>query len=97
MVSFTVMEKEQKLRALMQMMGLRLHWYWLAEWAWNSLLTLYTSLLFLIVGLGGEVSFMARSPGTVVLLVLLHAQSLVFLAMLASVFYRKTTLSFMVN
>lgn len=97
MVSFTVMEKEQKLRALMQMMGLRLHWYWLAEWAWNSLLTLYTSLLFLIIGLGGEVSFMARSPGTVVLLVLLHAQSLVFLAMLASVFYRKTTLSFMVN
>ena len=45
----------------------------------------------------GWQAFMARSPGTVVLLVLLHAQSLVFLAMLASVFYRKTTLSFMVN
>ena len=67
------MEKEQKLRALMQMMGPASTGT--GSPSGRNSLTLYTSLLFLIVGLGGEVSFMHACSAPPGLLVLLHAQS----------------------
>ena len=54
-VSTVVMEKEHRLRALMVMMGLRMRWYWLCEWLWNSLFVLVLNMLFVIAGYAGGI------------------------------------------
>ena len=84
-----VSEKAGKQRSLMVMMGLKIRWYWLAEWLWNSFLTLLINLVFFVICAVGNVQFLVRSPAILLLMLLLWSQCVVAMAVLSSCLYRR--------
>ena len=95
LVSTVVTEKEHRLRALMLMEGLDTRWYWLCEWLWNSTIMLITALL--VVFMGADLTFVARSPDVFFVLMLIWSQVVVMLSMLLSVLYNRVVLAYLVN
>lgn len=93
----TVMEKEHRLRALMTMMGMRARWYWLCEWLYSSMFTLFLSLMLILVGAAGDVEFITRSIGTFSVLLLLWTQVVMALAVFTSALYNRLLTSYLGN
>lgn len=92
-----VLEKEGRLRALMQMMGLRMKWYWVAEWAHNTAQVLAINLAVVIFGAAAGLNFINRSMGVVLILVVLWSQCLVAMAILSSTVYNRLLTSYAGN
>lgn len=97
MAATVVMEKEGRLRALMRMMGLRMRFYWLSEWLYNSATMAIINLLVVMLGAAGGLEFFTRSTGLAVVLALLWSQCLVALAVLCSTFYNRSLTSYAGN
>ena len=89
--SVLVAEKAGKQRSLMVMMSLRMRYYWLAEWLWNTLLVSTINLVFFSGGVIGNVQFMLRSPVICIIVLLLWGQCTIGLALLSSCFFRRVT------
>ena len=84
-------------RARVVMMGLRMRWYWLCEWLWNSAFVLILNMMFVIGGTAGGIPFIERSAGMFTLLMVLWSQCLVVMAMLASSLYSRLITSYISN
>ena len=92
-----VIEKEARLRALMQMMGLRMKFYWLAEWMYNSAVVLLVNLLAFSIGALFNLAFITRSFTVIVVLIFLWSQCLVAMAVLSSTLYSHLLTSYAGN
>lgn len=88
-ISTVVIEKEHKLRALMVMMGLRMRWYWLCEWLWNSALVTTINLALFSAGSVGGLEFVTRSSSVFLCLLLLWGQCMVATGALLSTLYSR--------
>ena len=95
--STVIMEKEYRLRALMVMMGLEMHWYWLCEWMWNTVMQMGINMLVLVIGNMLNLQFIIRSPDTWFVLLVLWSQVVVSLAFLSTVVYQRLIVSYIGN
>ena len=92
-----VMEKEGRMRALMQMMGLRMRNYWLAEWLYSTLSMLIIQLAAFGMGAAFGLDFILNSIGTLAVLILLWSQCLVVMSVLSSTLYSRLLTSYAGN
>ena len=73
----------------MLMMGLKMPYYWLAEWLYNSLVVTLINLLFFSVCVLGNTKFMLRSPALVMLILIVWGQCTIGMAVLLSCVFRR--------
>eukprot|EP01121_Diplochlamys_sp_Union-15-3_P000931 TRINITY_DN10786_c0_g1_i6.p1 TRINITY_DN10786_c0_g1~~TRINITY_DN10786_c0_g1_i6.p1 ORF type:complete len:784 (+),score=104.40 TRINITY_DN10786_c0_g1_i6:45-2354(+) len=86
-----VKEKEEGLREIMKMMGLKVHIYWLVTYFFNYILYLVTVFLIIILGAAFRFRFFTiNNFGVYFIFFLLWGHTLVALAILVSVFFTKS-------
>ena len=88
-VSVIVSEKAGKQRALMLMMSMKMPYYWLAEWIYNSFVVTLINVLFFAVALLGNSKFMLRSPALILLILIVWGQCVIGMAVLLSCLFRR--------
>jgi len=86
-----VYEKENGLREIMKMMGLKMWVYWLVTYFFDLLLYVITTFLIILLGVAlGFRYFILNSPVLIFLFFFIWGNTMIALAFLLSVFFVKT-------